>query len=182
MFHTSDSYPIPNSWSRTFRADVPDLYDLHDLYDPYNLHDPGHVSCVGSVLQYTDPAKNIWWRQVRTINRRSTLHSISLYAHVWTESSRLVPVLHWVTKSEHSTFVQVRTAKHPEVRTTVVVLYYRQYFIDIFGSEMGISRRLSYHSVPKTCLVIRIINTSYQKLPFGSGDYPDKLLFHQALN
>ena len=26
-----------------------------------------------------------------------------------------------------------------------------------------------------------IINTSYQKLPFGSGDYPDKLLFHQAL-
>ena len=27
-----------------------------------------------------------------------------------------------------------------------------------------------------------IINTSYQKLPFGSGDYPDKLLLHQALN
>ena len=27
-----------------------------------------------------------------------------------------------------------------------------------------------------------IINTSYQKLPFGSGDYPDKLFFHQALN
>ena len=27
-----------------------------------------------------------------------------------------------------------------------------------------------------------IINTSYQKLPFGSGDDPDKLLFHQALN
>ena len=26
-----------------------------------------------------------------------------------------------------------------------------------------------------------IIDTSYQKLPFGSGDYPDKLLFHQAL-
>ena len=25
-----------------------------------------------------------------------------------------------------------------------------------------------------------IINTSYQKLPFGSGDCPDKLLFHQA--
>ena len=30
-----------------------------------------------------------------------------------------------------------------------------------------------------TCV---IINTSYQKLPFGSGDYPDKLLFRQALN
>ena len=27
-----------------------------------------------------------------------------------------------------------------------------------------------------------LINTSYQKLPFGSGDDPDKLLFHQALN
>ena len=26
-----------------------------------------------------------------------------------------------------------------------------------------------------------IINKSYQKLPFGSGDYPDKLLFHQSL-
>ena len=32
------------------------------------------------------------------------------------------------------------------------------------------------------CVVYAIINTSYQKLPFGSGDYyPDKLLFHQAL-
>ena len=27
-----------------------------------------------------------------------------------------------------------------------------------------------------------IINTSYQKLPFGSGDDPDKLFFYQALN
>ena len=28
-----------------------------------------------------------------------------------------------------------------------------------------------------------VINTSYQKLkPFGSGDNPDKLLYHQALN
>ena len=27
-----------------------------------------------------------------------------------------------------------------------------------------------------------IINTSYQKLPFGSGDDPDKLCFHQARN
>ena len=24
-----------------------------------------------------------------------------------------------------------------------------------------------------------VINTSYQKLSFGSGDYPDKLLFHR---
>ena len=27
-----------------------------------------------------------------------------------------------------------------------------------------------------------IIDTSYHKLPFGSGDYPDKLLYHRALN
>ena len=34
-----------------------------------------------------------------------------------------------------------------------------------------------------SCLVpTLIINTSYQKLPFGSGDDPDKLFFHQALN
>ena len=31
-------------------------------------------------------------------------------------------------------------------------------------------------------LVVLFINTSYQNLPFGSGDYPDKLLHHQALN
>ena len=30
-------------------------------------------------------------------------------------------------------------------------------------------------------MLLTINNTSYQKLPFGSGDYPDKLLFHQAL-
>ena len=35
--------------------------------------------------------------------------------------------------------------------------------------------------VTTTCHV-SIINTSYQRLPFGSGDDPDKLLFHQALN
>ena len=45
-------------------------------------------------------------------------------------------------------------------------------------------------SRPRTALAIgkndechtHIINTSYQKLPFGSGDYPAKLLYHQALN
>ena len=34
--------------------------------------------------------------------------------------------------------------------------------------------------VPRS--VYMIIYTSYQKLPFGSGDDPDKLFFHQALN
>ena len=40
-----------------------------------------------------------------------------------------------------------------------------------------ISRCLLY-----SCKHHPIINTSYEKLPFGSGDDPDKLLFHQALN
>ena len=43
----------------------------------------------------------------------------------------------------------------------------------------------SCHPSPRTfirMLSLKIINTSYRKLPFGSGDYPDKLLFHQALN
>ena len=42
----------------------------------------------------------------------------------------------------------------------------------VMGDLMGHTRHLCRE----------IINTSYQKLPFGSGDYPDKLLFHQALN
>ena len=32
------------------------------------------------------------------------------------------------------------------------------------------------------CFFKAVINTRYQKLPFGSGDHPDKPLFHQALN
>ena len=32
------------------------------------------------------------------------------------------------------------------------------------------------------CTAVPIINTSYQKLPFDSGDDPDTLFFHQALN
>ena len=36
------------------------------------------------------------------------------------------------------------------------------------------NRRMQYGSL--------IINSSYQKLPFGSGDDPDKLFFHHALN
>ena len=35
--------------------------------------------------------------------------------------------------------------------------------------------------VTTTCRA-SIINTSYQKSPFGSGDDPDTLFFHQALN
>ena len=42
--------------------------------------------------------------------------------------------------------------------------------------------RQSFNFVMQSECHAPIINTSYQKLPFGSGDYPDKLLFHQALN
>ena len=42
--------------------------------------------------------------------------------------------------------------------------------------------KLCGHKTTTQRYYIVIINTSYQKLPFGSGDYPDKLLFHQALN
>ena len=43
----------------------------------------------------------------------------------------------------------------------------------LVGSEMCIRDR--------SVCVAPIINTSYQKLPFGSGHYPYKLLFQQAL-
>ena len=39
-----------------------------------------------------------------------------------------------------------------------------------------------YNFVVQSVCDAPIINTSYQKLPFDSGDYPDKLLFNQALN
>ena len=58
-----------------------------------------------------------------------------------------------------------------------------------YRSSTSSSRRVSTSNESFDCLclvgmicVFAIINTSYQKLPFGSGDYPDKLLFHQALN
>ena len=40
--------------------------------------------------------------------------------------------------------------------------------------------RQNFNFVAQSVCDAPIINTSYQKLPFGSGDYPDKLLFHQA--
>ena len=45
-------------------------------------------------------------------------------------------------------------------------------------SEIGIS----VHIRVEDWTACNIIITSYQKLPFGSGDYPEKLLYHQALN
>ena len=42
--------------------------------------------------------------------------------------------------------------------------------------------RQNFNFVVQSVCDAPIINTSYLKLPFGSGDYPDKLLFHQALN
>ena len=42
--------------------------------------------------------------------------------------------------------------------------------------------RQNFNFVVQSVCDAPIINTSYEKLPFGYGDYPDKLLFHQALN
>ena len=40
--------------------------------------------------------------------------------------------------------------------------------------------RQIFNFVVQSVCDVPIINTSYQKLHFGSGDYPDKLFFHQA--
>ena len=42
--------------------------------------------------------------------------------------------------------------------------------------------RQNFNFVVQSVRDAPIISTSYQKLPFGSGAYPDKLLFQQALN
>ena len=42
--------------------------------------------------------------------------------------------------------------------------------------------RQNFKFVAQSVCDAPIINTSYQKLPFGSRDYPDKLLLYQALN
>ena len=42
--------------------------------------------------------------------------------------------------------------------------------------------RQNFNFVVQSVCDASIINTSYQKLPFGSRDYPDKLLFHRALS
>ena len=50
--------------------------------------------------------------------------------------------------------------------------------------KQNVSHTLHMEQIPGKRFPLSLINTSYQKLPvpFGSGDYPDKLLFHQALN
>ena len=51
-----------------------------------------------------------------------------------------------------------------------------------FCGRRGRACGRTFNFVVQSVCDVPIINTSYQKLPFGSGDYPDKLLFHQALN
>ena len=50
-----------------------------------------------------------------------------------------------------------------------------------FCGRRGRACGRTFNFVVQSVCDVPIINTSYQKLPFGSGDYPDKLLFHQAL-
>ena len=57
------------------------------------------------------------------------------------------------------------------------------HFPDLSGVFLSIpSQKIRIFPILPTQVNSQIINTSYQKLPFGSGDYPDELLFHQALN
>ena len=57
------------------------------------------------------------------------------------------------------------------------------------SNDLAMSRLRTRETIISPCVglapllnVCTRINTSYQKLPFGSGDDPDKLFFHQALN
>ena len=56
----------------------------------------------------------------------------------------------------------------------------------VLSMDKGILVRRSIgiisHDSTSVDFISYIINSSYQKLPFGSGDDPDKLFFHQALN
>ena len=81
-----------------------------------------------------------------------------------------------------------RHGRHAEVGGTAVSVLYARRKWHVLTSQALYPRPLKAHN-----LVLRedragdntsayIITTSYQKLPFGSGDDPDKLLFHQALN
>ena len=61
----------------------------------------------------------------------------------------------------------------------------RFYFRGVFYSLVDVfffCGRYAQKRTPNSSAVLKIINTSYQKLRFGSGDDPDKLFFHQALN
>ena len=48
--------------------------------------------------------------------------------------------------------------------------------------EVVYNQTFKFYVVSHSLGEAEIINTSYQKLPFGSGDDPDKLFFHRALN
>ena len=71
----------------------------------------------------------------------------------------------------------VRPAAHTRTRHRVTA--------ERSGSFLRSTRscvRQKFNFVVQSVCNVPIINTSYQKLPFGSGDYPNKLLFHQAPN
>ena len=65
--------------------------------------------------------------------------------------------------------------------TTQINSYFTKNWTKFLTHQTGNYPVTCFVSKPSriTLVVLSIINTSYQKLPFGSGDYPDKLLFHQ---
>ena len=68
--------------------------------------------------------------------------------------------------------------------TTHISSFFTKHWTKFLTHQTGNHPVTCFVSKPSrsTLVVLSIINTSYQKLPFGSGDYPDKLLYHQALN
>ena len=68
--------------------------------------------------------------------------------------------------------------------TTQISSFFTKHWTKFLTHQTGNYPVTCFVSKPSgiTLVELSIINTSYQELPFGSGDYPDKLLFHQALN
>ena len=71
----------------------------------------------------------------------------------------------------------IRTAAHTRTRHRVIAGRGGSFLRSTWSCV-----RQNFNFVVQSVRDAPIINTSYQKLPFGSGDYPDNILFHQALN
>ena len=83
----------------------------------------------------------------------------------------------------HSSLTRVTKSYLSALGTTQISSCFTKHWTKFLTHQTGIYP-VCFVSKPSriTLVELSIINTSYQKLPFGSGDYPDKLLFHQALN
>ena len=89
-----------------------------------------------------------------------------------------------VPRTTHSSLTRVTKSYLSALGTTQISSYITKHWTKFLTHQTGNYPVTCFVSKPSriTLVVLSIINTSYQKLPFGSGDYPDKLLYHQALN